>query len=328
MGTPRDGRKPGSPEVLRYLRLLPRPRNPMQEHQDAPITGSPADPSHDRRARGLGTVLQMLADTGCGIWALQGMGLAFGIFREGRGESLVPLMIGLVFVTLSLSVSGVKRSGLPAWQGWYPGRSPRPTRGALLVLALYLPMLAVAGLTRGDNGFWATRIAGAALMLCCLGTLLYNPGDRRLGTIGGGAGATVPVGRVMSALYGGGLWLWLCAAADSDVAFGPAPPEHQPWLLLLMIMALLLGLMEGMRWHALRMGESGVQRESVPVRGRFVAAVLSHALPCLALLLADRWQASGVLAGVAAASNLAGRALEQGLYSRASARRLAVTSLA
>ena len=143
------------------------------------------------------------------------------------------------------------------------------------------------------------------------------------------AGATVPVGRVMSALYGGGLWLWLCAAADSDVAFGPAPPEHQPWLLLLMVMALLLGLMEGMRWHALRTDESGSRRrESVPVRGRFVAAVLSHALPCLALLLADRWQASGVLAGVAAASNLVGRALEQGLYSRASARSLAVTSLA
>jgi hypothetical protein len=301
----------------------------MQEHQDAPITGSPADPSHDRRARGLGTVLQMLADTGCGIWALQGMGLAFGIFREGRGESLVPLMIGLVFVTLSLLASGLKRSGLPAWQGWYPGSSPRPTRGALLVLALYLPMLAVAGLTRGDNGFWATRMAGAALMLCCLGTLLYNPGTHRLGTIGGSAGATVPVGRVMSALYGGGLWLWLCAAADSDVAFGPAPPEHQPWLLLLMVMALLLGLMEGMRWHALRADESGSRRrESVPVRGRFVAAVLSHALPCLALLLADRWQASGVLAGVAAASNLVGRALEQGLYSRASARSLAVTSLA
>lgn len=300
----------------------------MQEHQDAPATGSPADPSQKRRARGLSTVLQMLADTGCGIWALQGMGLAAGIFREGRGESLVPLMIGLVFVTLSLLLSGMKHAGLPAWQGWYPGNGLRPTRGALLVLALYLPMLAVAGLTRGDNDFWATRIAGAALMLCCLGALLYNPGGRRSGAGSGDAVAAVPIGRVMSALYGGGLWLWLCAAADSDMSFGPALPEHQPWLLLLMIMALLLGLMEGMRWHALRMGGSGSQRESVPVRGRFVAAVLSHALPCLALLLADRWQAGGLLAGVAAASNLVGRALEQGLYNRARTRHLAVTSLA
>ena len=63
-------------------------------------------------------------------------------------------------------------------------------------------------------------------------------------------------------------------------------------------MALLLGLIEGMRWHALR----GPGVPSLEVRrwglspARFAAAVLTYALPCAALLLADHWSFGGLLA--------------------------------
>jgi len=269
----------------------------------------------------MAVALQVAADTGYGIWALQGIGLALGIYRSGRGESLVPLLIGVVLVSAGLLVAGVRRPGWPDWYGWRPGRNTRPTREALTALATYLPMLAVAGLTRGDNDFWATRLAGALLMMACLGHLLYST-HRLPGRVAGPAPvAALPAGRVMAALFGGGLWLWLCVAANSNVAVGPALPEHQSWLLLLMIMALLLGLIEGMRWHALRTGATADARDPSRLpKGRFIAAVLSHAVPCLALLLADRWQASGVLAGIAAISNLAGRAWEQWLYRRECAR--------
>lgn len=296
----------------------------MQAPLDAPETGLPTHPPAASRApRAMAVSLQVAADTGYGIWALQGIGLALGIYRSGRGESLVPLLIGLVLVSAGLLVAGVRRPGWPDWYGWRPGRQVRPTREALTALATYLPMLAVAGLTRGDNDFWATRLAGAMLMMACLGHLLYST-HRLPGRVASSAPtAALPVGRVMSALFGGGLWLWLCVAADSNMTPGPALPEHQSWLLLLMIMALLLGLIEGMRWHALRPGTTAAAKEpSWPPKGRFAAAVFSHALPCLALLLADRWQASGLLAGAAAASNLVGRAWEQWLYRRECARSL------
>ncbi|HEU4670715.1 MAG TPA: hypothetical protein VFR91_08395 [Dyella sp.] len=296
----------------------------MQAPLDAPETGSPAHPSPSRRAPGaMAVALQVAADTGYGIWALEGTGLALGIYRSGRGESLVPLLIGLLLVSAGLLVASLRRPGWPDWYGWRPGRAAWPTREALTALATYLPMLAVAGLTRGDNDFWATRLAGAALMMACLGHLLYSTHRLPGRTPGPAPVAALPVGRVMAAMFGGGLWLWLCVAADSDVAVGPALPEHQSWLLVLLVMALLLGLIEGMRWHALRSGTGAGGREHARLpRGRFVAALLSHALPCLALLLADRWQAGGLLAGSAALSNLVGRAWEQWLYRRECARSL------
>jgi len=269
----------------------------------------------------MAVALQVAADAGYGLWALLGTALALGIYRSGRGESLVPLMIGLVLVSAGLVVAAVRRPGWPDWYGWYPGRNARPTREALTALATYLPMLAVAGLTRGDNDFWATRLAGAVLMMACLGHLLGS--TRRLPgrPTGPAHAATLPVGRVMGALFGGGLWLWLCVAADQRVVNGPALHAHQPWLLLLLVMVLLLGLIEGMRWHALRAGgESGGRGAARLPQGRFYAALLGHVMPCLALLLADRWQGGGLLAGAAAVSHLAGRAWEQWLYRRACAR--------
>ena len=261
--------------------------------------------------------MQVLADTGHGIWVLQGMALAFGIFRDGRGESLVPLAVGTLFVLAGLVVASVRIPGLPAWHGWRPGRNAWPTRPALIALASFLPVLAVAGLTRGDNDFWATRIAGAALTLCSLGSLIHGR-PRWIAPARLASSAVLPVGRLMAALYGGGLWLWLFVAADGRIAVGPAQPQHQPWLLVLLIMALLLGLIEGMRWHALRQPDAGSTPQGDRVApARFAAALLGYAIPCVALLLADRWQASGALALLAALSAMVGRALEQRLYARA-----------
>lgn len=261
-------------------------------------------------------MLRTWSDTGYGLWALQGMALAFGIFRHGRGESLVPLALGVLFVSVGLVIASLRRPGMPSWHGWYPGRSAWPTREALMALAVYLPLLAVAGLTRGDNEFWATRVAGAALMLCSLGMLYTTPvrGRDELRV----PGTSLSVGRVMAALYGGGLWLWLCVAADKG-GMGPADAAHQPWLLILLVLALLLGLLEGMRWHALRMPDSdGAMKTGGSVApARFFAALLTYAVPCTALLLADRWQASGLMALLAALCGVAGRTLEQRLYERA-----------
>ena len=105
-----------------------------------------------------------------------------------------------------------------------PGASNWPTREAMLALAGFLPMLAVAGLTRGDNAFWATRVAGAALMLCSVGNLIYAGEVRHLRLRRRlRASAMQPSGRVIGALYSGGLWLWLCAAADHTPAAAEEP---------------------------------------------------------------------------------------------------------
>ncbi len=291
---------------------------PMQAPPSAPGAGAESSAHPHAGAPGrVAIALQVLADTGYGIWVLQGVALACGIFRDGRGESLVPLAVGALFVLAGLVVASLPVPGLPAWHGWHPGRNAWPTRPALIALAGFLPVLAVAGLTRGDNDFWATRLAGAALMLCSLGSLIHGM-PRRLAPARLASSAVLPAGRVMAALYGGGLWLWLAVAADGRIAIGPAQPQHQPWLLVLLIMALLLGLTEGMRWHALRRSDAG----SMPQGGRivparFAAALLGYAIPCVALLLADRWQAGGALALLAALSALVGRALEQRLYARA-----------
>lgn len=272
--------------------------------------------------RVLEAMLRVWADTGYGLWTLQGTALAFGIFRAGRGESLVPLTLGAVFVSAGLLVACLRMPGVPAWHGWHPGRGRRPTREALIALAGYLPMLAVAGLTRGDNAFWATRLAGAVLMISSVGNLIYSASSsrQRLRRVLRHA-AMLPLGKVIAAFYAGGLWLWLCIAAD-DRTDPSGDALQQPWLLLLLFLALLLGLIEGMRWHALR--APGVPAAEVRgwslSGGRFLAALLTYALPCAALLLADRWHTGGLLALAAALASVLGRSLEQRLYEQAAAR--------
>ena len=128
--------------------------------------------------------------------------------------------------------------------------------------------------------------------------------------------SSLPVSRLVAGWYGGGLWLWLCAMAQ-----GGLEPPHQayPWILLLLALALLLGLLEGMRWESL-----GVPRDhgaELDVHGvlpvRFVAAVFIYLLPCAALLLTERFGNGLLAAAVAVPSCLLGRMLEQHAYETA-----------
>ncbi|MCX7513310.1 hypothetical protein [Frateuria sp. STR12] len=262
-------------------------------------------------------LLRMLALSGYGLWMLLGLALALGIYRGGRSEALLPLALGAVFVSIGLAVACLRLPGLSEWHGWFPARRSRPTREALLALAAYLPMLAVAGLVRGDNAFWATRLAGAALALCSLASLAYTVHRyrRRLSEGVLRCSAQLPVSRVVAAWYAGGLWLWLCLAAQ-DGAVHPA--GTRPWIMVLLVLALLLGLIEGLRWQALSQPEG---RSAMPrTRGRtarFVAALLTYAVPSLALLVVDLSDAGMPLVALAAISCLLGRTIEQRAYEAA-----------
>ncbi|HET6434017.1 hypothetical protein [Dyella sp.] len=328
MGTPRSGRKPTAVAAFDHD-AFPAPAfaSPdddtlTQATRATPDTGiSDASPDSGRvRQRMLAVTLRTWSDAGYGLWALQGLALAVGIYRHGRGESLVPLALGTLFVSAGLILACVRRPGLPPWHGWYPGRSAWPPREALMALAVYLPLLAVAGLTRGDNSFWATRVAGAVLTLCSVGMLYGSPRRAPGESARSPSRNSLAMDRLLAGLYGGGLWLWLCVAADRN-RLGPAEAAHQPWLLILLVLALLLGLLEGMRWHVLRpgQGEGAARARSSLLGARFVAALLTYAVPCTALLLADRWQVSGWMALLAALCGVAGRSLEQRLHARASA---------
>jgi hypothetical protein len=265
-------------------------------------------------------LLRMLALSGYGLWMLLGLALALGIYRGGRSEALVPLALGAVFVSTGLLVACLHLPGLSDWHGWFPARRSRPTREALLALAAYLPMLAVGGLVRGDNAFWATRVAGAALALCSAASLVYTVHRyrRRLSEGALRRSAQLPVSRVVAALYAGGLWLWLCLAAQDGAVHAAG---SRPWIMVLLMLALLLGLIEGMRWQALN--PPGGRPSAHRMRGRtarFVAALFTYAVPSLALLVVDLSDAGVPLVATAAVSCLLGRTIEQRAYEAALAR--------
>lgn len=252
----------------------------------------------------LSSTLQVLAQTGYGVWMLLGLALAFGVFRAGRGESLVPLAVGAILVSLGLLLASLRRSWSPDWLGWKPGRRAWPTRSALLGMATYLPMLAVAGLTRGDNAFWATRAVGATLMLCALATLAY---DARAAHRGSPVAAGTALETLLFAAFSGGLWLWLFAAADTSVA--PGESGHI-WVLPLLALGIVVGGARSFPWR----GRRAVPREPAAKQRQVVAALLVYALPCLALLLSEVTGGSIVLALLAIAACVAGRVRERRLH--------------
>ncbi|WP_188794010.1 hypothetical protein [Dyella nitratireducens] len=263
-------------------------------------------------------LLEVLALCGYGLWMLLGLALALGIYSPGRGDALVPLALGCVFVSAGLIAACLRLRTLSEWHGWQIGRVQRPTREALLALATYLPMLALAGLVRGTEDFWTTRVLSLVLALCsliCLITSAYGYRTRRLADQAGVA-AQLPISRVLSACYGGGLWLWVCLIFQADL---PASSEESlPWAISLLLLAMLLGLVDGVGWHSLR-GSSLGERWQRPPQGlqswRFLAAALICAIPCLSLLLvpvlppAGRW-----LTPFAAAAYIVGKSLELWLY--------------
>ncbi|GLQ48528.1 hypothetical protein GCM10007862_35790 [Dyella lipolytica] len=261
-------------------------------------------------------LLEVLALCGYGLWMLLGLALALGIYSAGRSDVLVPLALGCVFVSAGLVAACLRLPVMPEWHGWRIGIAHRPTREALLALATYLPMLGLAGLARGDEGFWATRLISVGLMLCslfCIVTSAYGYRIRRLATQ---AGMTMqlPVSRVLSASYGGGLWLWVCIIFQANLTGGAV--ELWPWAIGLLLMAMLLGLVDGLGWQSLRepgLGEQRRRTHGLQSR-RFLAAVLICAVPCLSLLLVPilpggRWLALG-----AATACVIGKSLELWLY--------------
>ena len=295
------------------------------------ISRGDVKPHRERAGRGHGLdaglprmLLEVLAFTGYGMWMLLGLALALGIYSSGRGESLVPLSLGAAFVTLGLLVACLRLPAVPDWHGWRMGRGSRPTREAMLALLAYLPMLAVAALARGDNDFWATRLAGAALTLTSLAVLIYTAhgfGVRRAPALTQ-ATSHLPISRVVSACYAGGLWLWVCLAAQDDQT---TMGSTLYWVLSLLALALLLGGVEGMRWRALQ--GQGLETNTKPRRvpslspARFLAAVLVYGLPCIALLATGFECAPLWLAVIAAVACGLGKTLEQRLYELALALR-------
>lgn len=290
----------------------------MQQLREPPSTDAPANDAHAPttiwRVETLAPLWRILSISGFGVWAWLGLALALGFYPAGRNGSLIPLSVGSLLVGASLLVACLPWRGAADWYGWRPLRDSRPTHSALFALSTFLPMLAVAGLVRGDNIFWATRLAGAILTLSCVATMAYTGYhfQRHLSGLQR-AKSSLPINRLAFAGYAGGLWLWLCTLVDGELATAPG---LYPWILLLPVFALLLGLLEGMDWQSLRKSDmpAGVRREQALRPARFVAALFTYAIPCIALLLARIDGAPLIAAALAVPSCLLGKWMERFLY--------------
>jgi DMSO reductase anchor subunit len=176
----------------------------------------------------------VLAGAGYGLWCLLGGALAIGIYPPGRGNVLGPLAIGFAFVSVGL-LSSTLHLGRPtrAWRAFSQWDSSWLSREGLASVATYLPMLAVAGLARGDNHYIPTRIAGAALCVCALATLwctarIYTS----LKPIAAWRDPRVLPLYLLFGLLSGGLWLW------AYLAFNPGTLAW-PYALALLALAVI-----------------------------------------------------------------------------------------
>jgi sulfite dehydrogenase (quinone) subunit SoeC len=302
----------------------------MAQPDDAPTValGPEGRPDADLRARQLfslpAVVIQTATATGYGLWMVLGTAVALGSYPDGRGDVLVPLFFGLVLVSLGLAATCLRLGFAREWHGWDPFRRMLPTTEGMVAMANYLPMLALAGLARGDNDFWATRLAGAALMICSLATLIYTARGlaRDMPVPLASVANAQPLGRAVSAVFAGGLWFWLCVALQSETVVGPL----NPWRLSMLAVGLVLGVIEGMRWRALRQLAEERGGSMFPASGTgvgtmlawcFGIAVLSVGLPCMLLVSHPTGPLVAVAAGLAALSCVIGQCLEQRLYGRA-----------
>ncbi|WP_019463861.1 hypothetical protein [Dyella japonica] len=291
-----------------------KPRHTLQRHA---TTGDGQRPARARPRPLAATLLHVAGYDGFGLWMVLGLALAIGVYADGRGGVLVPIALGTLLVAVGLLAACAHSRWMPHWHGWIIVKGSRPTRDALIALACGLPVLAVAGLARGDNSFWATRLSGAAMALCSLCSLIltaYADARRQAPDMDHHLATQLPLSRVVSATYGGGLWLWLCAAGQGVSEDGLHPTG---WIVGLLVLALLRGLVESLRWQA------ALQRVIAPrgrlelQPGRFLAALLVYAVPCAALLLMSFGVGWLALASVAAISCTLGMATELSLYDEA-----------
>jgi hypothetical protein len=272
-------------------------------------------PTYWHGAESVAPLWRILAASGFGLWAWLGLALLLGLYPADRNGTLMPLLVGTLLVGSGLLVACLPWRGASDWYGWRPWRDSRPSRAALLALATFLPMLAVAGLVREHNIFWATRLAGAALTVCSLSSLAYTGYRfcRQLSPPAQRAATSLPISRLVFAGYAGGLWLWLCVLALDE-----PKPRHglYPWIMVLLALALLLGLLEGLAWHSLADSSShgGVAREQALRPARFAAALFTYVIPCIALLLTRHEGVGLVAAALAVPSCLLGKCVERSLY--------------
>ncbi|MBD8898704.1 hypothetical protein [Rhodanobacter sp. DHG33] len=273
-----------------------------------------AAPAMDHPSRGT-VLLQVLAIGGYGMWLWLGLSLLLGLSPLGRRGTLIPLALSAALVGIGLLLARPRLSESTTRHGQNTASDHRPPRSMPMALATWLLMLAAAALAQSSNSFWITRLAGALLMLCSLVSLLQATHDdrTRLPTLLQRATALLPACRITTAAYAGGLWLWL-----SVLAQGKFVSDHGTylWILLLLALALGLGLLESALWQSLREPEA-FAGETTPDRGwlptRLVAALLTYALPCTALLLGGM-TGNLPVAAIAAPGCALGLALERHLY--------------
>lgn len=291
----------------------------MQPIREIPHSAEPANDDNARKRRwrpnSVAPLWRILSVSGYGLWSWLGLALALGFYPAGRNGTLLPLSVGMALVGVGLLVACLPGRGASDWYGWFPRRDSRPTHAALIALLPFLPVLAVAGLARGDNIFWATRLAGAVLSLSCVAGLAYTgyQYQRQLPSPSQRAATSMPVNRLVYAGYSGGLWLWLSTLVHGELV---SPPGLYPWILILLVFALLLGLLEGMDWQSLDRSESHgrTSLDLVPGPARFAAAFFTYVLPCIALLLARQKGVDLVAAAIAVPSCLLGKWMERHLY--------------
>jgi len=282
-----------------------------------PIPSSPdAAPANDANGmqaaravpRAAPPLWRVLAASGYGLWAWLGLALVMGR-PDGRSGILVPLAAGLMLAGFGLVLALLPGRGATRdWYGWRPYHDSRPTRAALLAFATCLPMLGVAGLARGDNDFWATRLAGAALALCSLASLAYNHCDHRRRWLRPVPpfSSRFPARRLLFAGYAGGLCLWAITAAQGQQG---SPFLGVPWLALLLGLVVVTWATEACGWRSL--GRRRPERTAALRSARCLSVGLAYVVPALALMLAMGIAPPLLPAAMAAPSCLLGRWLEQ-----------------
>lgn len=265
-------------------------------------------PGGDSRAvlslRSIGAFVEAVLDvvnaSGYGIWTVTGVMLAFNLDIDGRGDVLVPLLTGLIFIAAGHVGVLLSDLGPRRWRAavrLLKGSQPRSD--SLLAWITFVIMLALAGLVRGNNAFWATRAVSALLSLSCIATLLAIPTWRRYRSVP----ARLRRGGLLASLFCGGLWLWFMITLQHQ----PARPDGgvDPLLLGLLVVGLVAGL-------------STPAPPGRPVSddrmNQWLVIVLAFAAPCALVTAASMWRGHSAMALAALLSCQIGLSINEMLH--------------